>query len=448
MTGATDAREVLRRAGRNPFRRYPAPGAGAERLYPLAVPATTPTFQIAPEDSVFAMGSCFAREIETALAASGMTVLSRDLDLGPIGASLEDPANFFNAYTVPSMAAELGWALERDRFPGAELFYPLREDDSAYRDLTLGSAKLAFPRADILAFRERVLDVTARVAEADLLVLTLGHVESWRDTELDIPLNIAPPPALCARFPGRFALEVLSYEDILAGLREIHDLLLRARSKPLRMLLTVSPVPLRATFRDMDVLLANSYSKSVQRAAVETFVAETAGVDYFPSYECVTLSDPAAAWTEGDFRHVAPDLVARIMAEVRRRYMSGAGQGDSLRQEALLTNASLLLRMARHGDLIALLQDAPERRRTPALQQAYAVALRRSDRIAEAVAAISDVVEQDTEDHRALERLIRWLEQLDRMALARDYLDLHATRFPKRRKFRRGRKARKAGRKR
>lgn len=442
MSASETAEEVLRHAGRNPFRRYPTPDAGAERLYPLAMPASTPSFRLSPEDTVFAMGSCFAREIETALTASGMTVLSRDLDLGPIGASLEDPANFFNAYTVPAMAAEMRWALERDSFPGAGLFYPLREDDSAYRDLTLGSAKLAFPRAEILAFRERVLDVTARVAECDLLVLTLGHVESWRDTALDIPLNIAPPPALCARFPGRFALQVLSYEDILAGLREIHDLLLRARRKPLRMLLTVSPVPLRATFRDMDVLLANSYSKSVQRAAVETFVAETEGVDYFPSYECVILSDPAAAWTEGDFRHVAPDLVARIMAEVRARYMTGAETG--LRRDALLTNARLLTRMERYGELCDLLQDAPERAGSPELQQAYAVALRRSDRIAEAVAAISEVVEAKTEDHRALERLIRWLEQLDRMPLARDYLELHATRFPKRRKFRRGRKARKA----
>ncbi|WP_424973638.1 GSCFA domain-containing protein [Dinoroseobacter sp. S124A] len=446
MSRRETAHEVLRRAGRNPFRRYPMPDAGGDRLYPLAMPASSPGFRISAEDTVFAMGSCFAREIETALAASGMTVLSRDLDLGPIGASLEDPANFFNAYTVPAMATELRWALERDSFPGAPLFYPLREDDSAYRDLTLGSAKLAFPRDEILAFRHRALDVTARVAEADLIVLTLGHVESWRDIVLDIPLNIAPPPAVCARFPERFAFEVLGYDQILAGLREIHGLLSRVRTKPLRMLLTVSPVPLRATFRDMDVLLANSYSKSVQRAAVDAFVAEAEGVDYFPSYECVTLSDPAAAWTEGDFRHVAPDLVARIMAEVRARYMTG--EDDALRRAALVTNARLLTRMERYGELIDLLGDAPERARTPELQQAFAVALRRSDRIPEAVAAISDVVEQDPEDHRALERLIRWLEQLDRMAVARDYLDLHGTRFPKRRKFRRGRKARKAARKR
>lgn len=55
-----------------------------------------------------------------------------------------------------------------------------------------------------------------------------------------------------------------------------------------------------------------------------------------------------------------------------------------------------------------------------------------------------EVVERTPDDPQPLERVIRWCEQLDRMAVARDYLDLHAQRFPKRRKFRRGRKCRKA----
>jgi len=75
------------------------------------------------------------------------------------------------------------------------------------------------------------------------------------------------------------------------------------------MLVTVSPVPLLSTFRDVDVLVANTYSKSVQRAAIDEFIADADGVDYFPSYEFVMLSNPTIAWSRGDYRHVNADLV-------------------------------------------------------------------------------------------------------------------------------------------
>ncbi|ABV93683.1 putative GSCFA family protein [Dinoroseobacter shibae DFL 12 = DSM 16493] len=437
------APEVLRRASRNPLRRYPTPDAGGDRLYPLAMPAPTPSFEFSSKETVFALGSCFARNIEDALAAEGFRVLSREFDLGEIGASLDDAANFFNKYTIHSMLNELRWAFDRDSFPGADMLYPLRDDDTAYRDLQLGSAKLAFPRDRILAFRHRFLDAVAQIAEADVVVMTLGYVEGWRDTRLDLALNTAPPPALCAREPDRFAFEVLSYEDVLGGLRAFHALLTAHRTKPLKMLLTVSPVPLLSTFRDMDVLVANSYSKAVQRAAVETFVAETPGVDYFPSYECVTLSDPAAIWTEGDFRHVAPDLVTRIMSSVLTAYVPGWGDKGALTRAATRATTRLLLGAGRHDELLALL-DAHGPTDDAELTAAHALALRRTDRTAQAVALMCEVVERTPDDPQPLERVIRWCEQLDRMAVARDYLDLHAQRFPKRRKFRRGRKCRKA----
>jgi hypothetical protein len=436
------AQDALRLAARNPLRRYPEPGAGGERLYPLAAPASNPSFEIGPQDTVFALGSCFARNIEGALAAEGFRVLSRDFDLGEIGASIADASNFFNKYTIDSMVNELRWALERDSFPGAALLYPLRDDDTAYRDLQLGSAKLEFPSADILAFRHRYLDAMAQVAQADVCVFTLGYVESWRDLELDIALNTAPPPNLCKRFPGRFAFEVLSYDDILSGLRQMYALLTKHRTKPLKMLLTVSPVPLLSTFRDMDVLVANSYSKAVQRAAIDAFVAETDGVDYFPSYEFVVLSDPASAWTERDFRHVNPALVSRIMSNVLTRYVPGHVASGAMTRDALLGTTHLLLKAERYAEVLSLLEGAEADVAAEIdLAIARALSLRRVDRPAEAIDAMIDVVARAPERPMPLERLIHWCEQTDRMDLARDYMALHADRFPKRRKYRQSRRS-------
>jgi tetratricopeptide (TPR) repeat protein len=90
-----------------------------------------------------------------------------------------------------------------------------------------------------------------------------------------------------------------------------------------RIILTVSPVPLGATFTGSDVAVANCYSKSVLRAAAEAAVAEFDHIEYFPSYESVTLSERALAFAE-DQIHVTGPLVAFNVDRMIRRYMGGA----------------------------------------------------------------------------------------------------------------------------
>lgn len=344
---AADAMAVARK---NPQRRYPAPDRGGARLYPLAAPAPRPTFTMTTDDTVFTIGSCFARSVETALIDAGLTVLSQEDDLGPVGDSRGFTPNFFNKYTIPSILNDLTWALEDD--PGAVL-YPL---GNGFADLQLGMAKLDFPRADIEDFRTRYLDVMRRIVDADVVIVTLGYVEVWRDTHTGFALNIAPPGALIKAHPDRFTFEVLDHDAVLQGLRDLHSLLVKHRTKPLRMLITVSPVPLLSTFRDMDVLLANTYSKSVQRAAVESFTAQTPGVDYFPSYETVTLSDPATAWTSDDYRHVAPPMVAHIMEAVIRAYIGAV----AMTPQALLYKLRLLDKTGDTAQTLALARAHPD----------------------------------------------------------------------------------------
>ena len=75
--------EAFATARRNTLRRYPSPKHDGARLYPLVSPAVTPQFSISAKDSVFAIGSCFARNLEGALHAAGMNVLSRQPRFGP-----------------------------------------------------------------------------------------------------------------------------------------------------------------------------------------------------------------------------------------------------------------------------------------------------------------------------------------------------------------------------
>jgi tetratricopeptide (TPR) repeat protein len=94
------------------------------------------------------------------------------------------------------------------------------------------------------------------------------------------------------------------------------------------VIFTVSPVPLSATFTEADVAVANCYSKSVLRAAVEALVSEFDHIEYFPSYESVTLSERAVAFTE-DQIHISPLLVRFNVDRMIRRYTDAGGEMTS-----------------------------------------------------------------------------------------------------------------------
>jgi hypothetical protein len=70
----------------------------------------------------------------------------------------------------------------------------------------------------------------------------------------------------------------------------------------------------------MDVVVANTYGKSLLRTVAEEWAAAHENVDYFPSYEIVQNSDRAAAW-EPDLRHVTGAAVQHIMDLFVRKYI-------------------------------------------------------------------------------------------------------------------------------
>ena len=88
--------------------------------------------------------------------------------------------------------------------------------------------------------------------------------------------------------------------------------------------MTVSPVPLSATFTDRDIVVANMASKATLRAAAEAFVARTDHAHYFPSYEMVLYSDTERAWRP-DRMHVRGAMISHILsAFIRAYYEEGA----------------------------------------------------------------------------------------------------------------------------
>jgi GSCFA family len=77
------------------------------------------------------------------------------------------------------------------------------------------------------------------------------------------------------------------------------------------------------TFSTMDIVVANTWAKSLLRAVAQEWAAAHANVDYFPSYEIVQNSDRAAAW-QPDLRHVRGAGARHIMKLFLQKYLEQA----------------------------------------------------------------------------------------------------------------------------
>ncbi len=368
----------------NKFSRWPHPGKDGDRYLPHPTVNHKAGFAISPEDKLFTIGSCFARNVERALVALGLPVLSSIVD------GTEPGENITNKYTTSSIVHDL-----RVAFDGADPYATINDiNENSAINLTFGGmgASKANSRADIETQTDLYYETLRRLRETDVVVLTLGLVETWFDTKFGIYINLAPPPRLAKANPDRFQLHVLSYDDIRSDVLEILSTLRRECRPGVRFLVTVSPVPLAATFRNQDVLQANAYSKAVQRAAIETIVLENDDVTYFPSFEMVTLSAPEHAWVDDDYRHVRPDTVDRIMRFVVSQYVS---------PDSLAPSKAVLFEMTkakRWSDVVQTVEaycgkmGKQAQAQPPHVQWYYAKALAETGKIADAVPLLRNVV--------------------------------------------------------
>ena len=123
-----------------------------------------------------------------------------------------------------------------------------------------------------------------------MLILTLGSPRSWQD-RVDGSVICLPAGAYVNEGGdmGRYEFRVSRHAENLDNLDRIHAIM--ARHNPgCRILVTVSPVNLWATFRrDSDVISASCNSKSTLRAATDEFVSRHENLFYFPAFEMSTI---------------------------------------------------------------------------------------------------------------------------------------------------------------
>jgi hypothetical protein len=77
--------------------------------------------------------------------------------------------------------------------------------------------------------------------------------------------------------------------------------------------LTVSPVPIIATYESRHVLVSNAYTKSALRVVADEVCRARPDVLYFPSYEIVTGPATAGRYYQDNLRAVTPAGIEHVM---------------------------------------------------------------------------------------------------------------------------------------
>lgn len=331
---------------------WPRPQSGAERLLPIPLPRVSPKLKIRENDKIFCIGSCFAREIEKTLEQFGLCVSSLRMEMPP-DKELDFSLNaFLNKYTVHSILSELTLALEPEVIEPSRCLVEV--SDGIFQDYQLAGNRLSTSFDKMLSYRADFSRGFSCVRDANVVILTLGLSEVWYDKACDLYLNKAPDPKALRRHPDRFELRVLDYEETLKGLEDIYSLLSKHLSSGFKVFITVSPVPLLSTFREVDIFEANSYSKSVLRVATEAFVNRYDNVGYFPSYEMVTMGPQDVVWGgRGDFRHVNRDYVEVIMLHALEAFLECPREDLAIRKVESM--ARLLLDASKPHDALVVL---------------------------------------------------------------------------------------------
>ena len=295
-----------------------------------------------PEDRIVSAGSCFAANIVPHLEAAGYSYLRTEImddseDRFHYGSYSAAYGNIYSARQFRQLVdrclgnfrpAEDRWSLGDaviDPFrPG--LLYPA--EDEAEFDITTA------------AHLERTREA---FAQATVLIFTLGLTEAWA-SKIDGAVFPACPGVVAGTFdPDRHHFVNFRVGEIVEDMRAALTAL-RSINPALRVLLTVSPVPLVATATGEHVYAANFYSMSALRAAAEEVASLEKDVVYFPSLEIVLGLDAGANF-EPDLRSVSAEGLSRVVSALLAGCaLPSGGKGHAGNSDAVKTaNASAFL---------------------------------------------------------------------------------------------------------
>lgn len=279
-------------------------------------PVTGLPFTIGREDKIVSAGSCFAQHIARHLLQNGFRYLVTETAHPVLPADTAEAfgygqysARYGNIYTTRQLLQLLRRAYGTFRpddgvwAEGGRYYDPYRPAIQPGGFATLKEFELD---------RDQHLTAVRRAfEEMDVFIFTLGLTECWLSAVDGAAYPMCPGTVAGSFDPSRHVMVNLGVAEIVSDMQAFIEEL-RAVNPAVKIVLTVSPVPLAATAEDRHVLVSTTYSKSVLRVAAEE-LRKIPNVAYFPSYEIVTGSFSRGQYFAPDLRNVTEDGVDHVM---------------------------------------------------------------------------------------------------------------------------------------
>lgn len=286
-------------------------------------PVSSTRFTIGRETRIVAAGSCFAQHLARHIQMRGFNFL-RTEDAHPIFVkrTWDDAhsgtfnyesfsARYGNIYTARQLRQLIDRAYGRFA-PESSVW---QRSDGMYVDPFRPQVEpggFVSPEEVELDRAHHLAAVRKAVENADIFVFTLGLTEAWIDRRDGAVFPLAPGVAGGTYDPSIHEFVnfnvAQTVEDMLYAIDHI-----KAVNPTVRVLLTVSPVPLNATYEPRHVLQSTVYSKSVLRVAAQELFDKRDFVDYFPSFEIITSPQGGGKYFGADMRSIEEVGVEHVM---------------------------------------------------------------------------------------------------------------------------------------
>lgn len=280
-------------------------------------PRSAKRFSMEKTDAVVTAGSCFAQNVAKYLRdAKSVKFIESEL------LQADDPVfsgRYGNIYTARQMVQLFDEV--QSGSPDADCAV-LRSADNRYVDINrpfIEKAGYESPEAVINARADHISAIKPIFQDSDVFVFTLGLTEGWKNPATGKVYPVCP--GVYSDLPETdYVFHNFTYEEIV---KDMEDFIakLTAINPAIKILLTVSPVPLTATYTKDDVVTATMHSKAILRTVCGSLESRIANVFYFPSYEMIANPFTAGSAYASNLRSVQPEPIEAVMRYFEEDYI-------------------------------------------------------------------------------------------------------------------------------
>lgn len=262
---------------------------------------------ITKDTRVSVIGSCFAIRFKKWLVDHGFNFCQ--YETGPL--SFHGSVRAGPIFNTSALRQFIEWSY--DGFNPAEKYWNIKDrlfDPYRKRINWPDERSAVAERDDHFANSRRMFEHT------QVLVVTLGLSELWR-SKVDGSSFFQFPPTEILDL-DRHEHTLLTVEENLHNLNTFYERL-KSVNPDIRLVISLSPVPLLATHFDRHAVVSDAVSKATLRTTLHWFCQQHPEIIYFPSYEIVTRM-PDWPFVK-DNRHIkGSPIVERVMDTFMRHY--------------------------------------------------------------------------------------------------------------------------------